>query len=275
MQQIEIPDFQTNNDPSIYIMKGTQIRQYAFTLLGIGILSSYGQSKKLTYEQTFKNQPTTVYKSLPSFVRWLGDDSLVIREGEQQFAVHILSGRRISYKSSVAAPLPAAPENVQYYVPSPTGERVAVVRKNDLYIRNPQTGTEQRITQDGNDSLLNGAPSWVYEEEITGRKKATCWWSRDGRYLAFMRFDEANVPVFMLYQSPGKTGYWQSQRFPQPGDHNPRVRIGIVEVSTGKITWADFNENDDQYFGAPFLPRIISCGCNGSIAHKPISSYLP
>lgn len=245
------PDLSVNIR-SLLFMKGNQLRRCVLTLMAIGILSSYGQSKRLSYDQAFKSQPNAIYKELPSFVKWLNDDSLLIRENGKHVIVHIPSGRRSAYTETIT-PRFSAPKDAQYYVAAPNGELAAVVRNNDLYIRNQQTGAEQRITRDGNDSLLNGVPSWVYEEEITGRKTACLWWSRDARYLAFMRFDESNVPVFQLYQSPGKTGTWQKQRFPQPGDHNPRVRIGIVEVATSKITWADFNENDDQYFGIPFF----------------------
>jgi len=252
LQSIFDPDLQTNIT-SLLFMKGKQLRRCALTLMAIGILSSYGQSKRLSYEQTFKSQPNAIYKEVPSFVKWLGDDSMLIKEKGKQFIVHVASGNRSAYNEPATQSSVSAPKDAQYYVPSPSGDRAAVVRKNDLYIRNQQTGAEQRITRDGNDSLLNGVASWVYEEEITGKKTACIWWSRDGRYLAFMRFDESNVPVFMLYQSPGKTGNWQKQRFPQPGDHNPRVRIGIVEVATSKITWADFKENHDQYFGIPFF----------------------
>jgi len=36
------------------------------------------------------------------------------------------------------------------------------------------------------------------------------------------------------------------------GEKNPEVKIGFVSAEGGTITWADFNEKDDQYFGIPF-----------------------
>lgn len=41
-------------------------------------------------------------------------------------------------------------------------------------------------------------------------------------------------------------------RYPKCGDNNPKVRIGIVNIQSGATAWADFDENDDQYFGTPF-----------------------
>ena len=42
-------------------------------------------------------------------------------------------------------------------------------------------------------------------------------------------------------------------RYPKCGDPNPKVRIGIADLDRGgEVVWADFNEEEDQYFGTPF-----------------------
>ena len=41
-------------------------------------------------------------------------------------------------------------------------------------------------------------------------------------------------------------------RYPKCGDPNPKVRIGIVDLEKGGTVWADFDEDEDQYFGTPF-----------------------
>src|SRR5690606_13944758 len=46
--------------------------------------------------------------------------------------------------------------------------------------------------------------------------------------------------------------YVEKLRYPKPGDKNPEVKVGIANISNGAITWADFNEKDDQYFGLPY-----------------------
>ncbi len=52
---------------------------------------------------------------------------------------------------------------------SPTGNHVAFVRDNDLYVIDCETGAEKRLTKDGSSDLLNGILDWVYQEEIYGR----------------------------------------------------------------------------------------------------------
>ena len=53
---------------------------------------------------------------------------------------------------------------------SPNGRRVAYVRSNDLYFFDLDTNREAQLTRDGSETLLNGTLSWVYWEEVFGRR---------------------------------------------------------------------------------------------------------
>jgi dipeptidyl-peptidase-4 len=66
-----------------------------------------------------------------------------------------------------------------------------------------------------------------------------------------MRFDERKVPMFPIYNSEGQHGFVEETRYPKAGDQNPTVKIGWTTPDGGSITWADFNEMEDQYFGWP------------------------
>src|SRR5690606_16763638 len=96
--------------------------------------------------------------------------------------------------------------------------------------------------------------SWVYYEEILGRPTnyKAFWWSSDSKQLAFMRFDDTRVPMFPIYVSRGQNGYLEETRYPKAGQENPKVRIGFVKVEGSPVVWADFNEDEDQYFGQPY-----------------------
>jgi dipeptidyl-peptidase-4 len=137
---------------------------------------------------------------------------------------------------------------------SPDGNYVAFTRDNDLYAIDLATGREIRYTTDGSGSVYNGWASWVYYEEILGRpsRYRAFWWSPDSKHLAFYRFDETNVPVFPLFNANGAHGSLENTRYPQAGDPNPQVRVGIVPVNGGPAVWGKFNAADDQYFGPPF-----------------------
>ena len=88
-------------------------------------------------------------------------------------------------------------------------------------------------------------------EEILGRGSNAFWWSPDGTRLAFMRFDDAPVPVFPIYHADGQHGTLERTRYPKPGDPNPYVRIGVVAIADGKTTWMDFEEKADHYLAFP------------------------
>ena len=137
---------------------------------------------------------------------------------------------------------------------SPDSNYIAYTKNNNLYAVNVATQKEKQFTFDGNDSLMNGYASWVYMEEILGRgsKYRAFWWSPDSKNIAFFRTDDSQVPVFVLTNAAGQHGQVEKTRYPKAGDKNPEVRIGIAHLNDNPITWADFNEHDDQYFGMPY-----------------------
>jgi dipeptidyl-peptidase-4 len=137
---------------------------------------------------------------------------------------------------------------------SPDGSLVAFTRDNDLYAIDLTSGREYRYTKDGSNVIYNGWASWVYYEEILGRpsRYRAFWWSPDSKRIGFYRFNDAPVPVFPLFNHLGVHGSVENTHYPEPGDPNPEVRVGIVSVHDGGVMWADFNEKADQYFGMPF-----------------------
>lgn len=86
-----------------------------------------------------------------------------------------------------------------------------------------------------------------------------------------MRFDESKVPMFPIYNSEGLHGFVEETRYPKVGDPNPTVKIGWSAPTGGKITWADINDQEDQYFDGLFgTPITKACGCLGWIVDKII-----
>lgn len=137
---------------------------------------------------------------------------------------------------------------------SPDGERLAFTRENNLFSISLDGGAESQYTRDGSDAVYNGRAAWLYYEEIFGRatRYQAYWWSPDSRRIAFYRFDETDVPMFPIYNSKGQHGNLERTRYPKAGDPNPKVRIGIADVESKEIVWAQYREEDDQYFGTPF-----------------------
>lgn len=130
---------------------------------------------------------------------------------------------------------------------SPDGSRVAYVRGSDLCVSTIDDPAETRLTHDGSDSLLNGTLSWLYWEELFNRRDVGYWWSPDSRAIAFLQTDESGVSIQHWVDFRPWTPRVIYQRYPKVGEKNPRVRVGIIEIDSGNITWADLSGIPYEY----------------------------
>ena len=224
-------------------------------------------------------------QDFPKAWKWVGEEELAISsKGSEKDKVLNVGTKDLAegdFFTEIETQLPFVPEGSSNPTLSPDGSRIAFTRGNDLWVAEVATGREVRLTEDGSATILNGYASWVYYEEILGRptRYRAFWWSPDSRKIGFYRFDNAEVPVFPIYSSYPEDydrsgmglsytqkagaavplegvsptgGSVRMTRYPKCGDNNPKVRIGIADVETSSVTWADFDENEDQYFGTPF-----------------------
>jgi dipeptidyl aminopeptidase B len=131
------------------------------------------------------------------------------------------------------------PPIVSYATWSPTGESIAFVSSNDVYVLpSPAPSTSPiRVTSSGNTSLFHGVPDWVYEEEVFESDYAL-WWSPDSTKLAFLRLDETYVDeyTFPIYNPTSDAAavvpYPESvtMKYPKPGYNNPLVSVFVFEL---------------------------------------------
>ena len=226
------------------------------------------------------------FNAVPKAWKWVSDREVIFTyDGtyydDAAFKVDARTGRRTD---GVSAPekyddFPLNPLGAVNLTYSPDSTKLAFTRDNDLYVVDIATEKETRLTYDGSDLILNGYSSWVYYEEILGRRTnyKAFWWSPDSRKIGFYRFDNTQVPLFPIYSafanpeaastkysSPKVTdlslgGSLSETRYPKAGQTNPQVRIGIIDLSGEGVgcgeavpVWADFDPTEDQYFGIPF-----------------------
>jgi dipeptidyl-peptidase-4 len=140
---------------------------------------------------------------------------------------------------------------------SPDSKKVAYTKNKDLYVYDIVNNKEIRLTSDASENVYNGYAAWVYYEEILGRpsRYAAFWWSPDGSKLAYLRFDESDVPVFTLNrldEADGVHGLLEQVHYPKAGDPNPKVKMGITDIATLKTTWVKTDYSVDQYIAWPF-----------------------
>jgi dipeptidyl-peptidase-4 len=119
---------------------------------------------------------------------------------------------------------------------SPDGRWVSFVRGNNLFVIDVTKGGEKQLTRDGGEKIYNGYLDWVYEEELYGRgQKRGYWWSPDSNFIAFLRLDESPVPKFVLPNDIVDNQIVENTDYPQAGDGNPLVKLGIAEVNKRSI----------------------------------------
>ena len=114
---------------------------------------------------------------------------------------------------------------------SPDGKWISFVRANDLFVVGVENGREKQLTRDGSKNIYNGSLVWVYEEELYGRgNKRGYWWSPDSSKIAFLRLDDSKVPPFIIPNDTVTDQVIENTPYPQPGDPNPVVRLGVADV---------------------------------------------
>lgn len=248
--------------------------------------SLQAQKKQLTENQMLKGEKTNITTSLPQVLGWVDDSHFLLNKkehadspykvflvdcktGKQQPSNSNLLGKEKQESISVSIkkddifldeegkPTKQITKTAEVEINptlSPDKKYIGFTRNNDLYTINIETGKESRLTNDGSNLILNGYASWVYFEEILGRRTRyrSFWWSPDSKKICFMRMDDTNVALFPIYSEAGQHGFSENTRYPKAGDANPTVRIGITSPDGGNVNWADFNEKDDQYFGMPY-----------------------
>lgn len=155
-----------------------------------------------------------------------------------------------------ALSLKGAQRNAKF---SPDGRSIAFVRDNNLFIKRLDFGTEIQVTTDGvRNSVINGATDWVYEEEFM--ETAIFDWSPDSRILAYVRFNEKDIPTysFPLYGAlvnrqkrqvfyPGQYSF----KYPSSGESNSVVTVWAFHLQTRSAKQMDVPMGEEDY-----IPRI-------------------
>jgi dipeptidyl-peptidase-4 len=120
---------------------------------------------------------------------------------------------------------------------SPNGEFVSFVRGHGLsVVRLQYPGIPPAVVAAApNQTTTNGEVDWVYEEELETR--SNYFWSPDSTRLAYLQMNETEVPLSPITDWIPTHANVELQRYPQPGDPNPDVRVGVVSAGGGKTVW--------------------------------------
>jgi dipeptidyl-peptidase-4 len=112
---------------------------------------------------------------------------------------------------------------------------ISVVRLHDQNVPTAPLVPTPPPASAGGQTFLNGEVDWVYEEELDVR--SNYFWSPDSKNVAYLQMNETQVPEYPIADWIPSHTQVDWQRYPQPGDSNPDVHVGIVSTKGGKTTW--------------------------------------
>ena len=138
---------------------------------------------------------------------------------------------------------------------SPDGSKIAYAKENNIYIYDLATKQSTQITTDGEkNKIINGITDWVYEEEFNDPRASgnpfirAFDWSLDSKKIAYIRFDESQVPEFSMTVF-GKELYpaVETFKYPKAGEKNSEVSLHIYDVATAKTKPINLSNYSDFY----------------------------
>ena len=226
-----------------------------YTVLNFDQLNSRSSIDKYAFESPEKSATVLTSEDIPGVgyianYEFSKDEKklLLVTEVEK---IYRYSAKGVYYLYDVASgqSVKISEEKIQEPEMSPDGSKVAYVKDNNIYLFDAASGKTSQITNDGvKNRIINGITDWVYEEEF-GFVRAFSWNSK-GNKIAFLRFDETEVPEFSM-DIYGTTLYPYPQKFkyPKAGETNALVSLHIYDLSADT---AQHIPLEDSYY----IPRL-------------------
>lgn len=144
--------------------------------------------------------------------------------------------------------------------PCDTGERIAFVRKGELFSIDVATGKETQLTTPlpgAPEGVTHGLSDFVAQEELG--EPSGFFWSPKCDRLVYLEVDERPVDKIPVLGWRGEPDLMM-QRYPRAGTKNPIVRAGVVDVATRKTTWLDWRVRGGGAPAERYLGRFTWSG---------------
>ena len=144
---------------------------------------------------------------------------------------------------------------------SPDGNMIAFVRQNNIFlVKLLYDNAESQITTDGErNSIINGIPDWVYEEEFSTNRSMV--FTSDSRQLVWIKYDESKVKEFSFQWFRGSNPTMDEYltypgsyvyKYPKAGEDNSKVGVYSFDIKSRKTRQIDVPLDADGY-----IPRIV------------------
>lgn len=167
-----------------------------------------------------------------------------------RYAIFNISSQTVEFLDDlVRANYPSvAQPHIQYAAWGSSSNSIIFIESNDIYyipdFSNAAAGKYERLTTRPSGELIisNGIPDSLYRANIfKDPDSAAVWPSVDGKYLAYLAFDDAQVepvPIEVYDSFQSSDGSEQSgtyprihrERYPRAGAQNPRVTLHVADL---------------------------------------------
>jgi dipeptidyl-peptidase-4 len=154
----------------------------------------------------------------------------------------------LDLKTMTPKPILSSEQDIEDPKFSPDSKWISFSRSANLFAINIASGETKTLTSGGSEEILKGKLDWVYPEELDAR--TAYWWSPDSSKIAYYEMDERAVTRYPIMDMSSPTGGTEYTRYPQAGEANPIVRVGVVSVTGSASTetrWMDTGANTDVY----------------------------
>jgi len=197
--------------------RSNQIDLYDFTTLK--------KVATLIDTKDFKN-----LEGIDSYTFSADEKTILIATNSDQIFRHSFVANYFIYEIASKKLSPLFDYKIQEPTFSPDGTQIAYAKDNNLFIYTFASKTTKQITFDGKkNAVINGITDWVYEEEFAFVRAFD--WSGDSKKLAYIRFDESQVPEFSM--SMFRKDLYptvETFKYPKPGEKNSEVSLHIYDV---------------------------------------------
>ena len=208
-------------------------------------LYDYATLKKVTTLIDTKDF-TALKEGIDSYTFSADEKQLLIANNTNQIFRHSFTADYYLYTIATKE-LTKILDQVQEPTFSPDGSKIGFAKMNNLFIYDVASKNSIQITNDGKkNSIINGITDWVYEEEFAFVRAFD--WSADSKKLAYIRFDESEVPEFSmnifkkdLYPTV------ETFKYPKAGEKNSVVSLFVYDVSSKSSKSINLGNYSDFY----------------------------
>ncbi|GAA4289903.1 S9 family peptidase [Aestuariibaculum suncheonense] len=180
------------------------------------------------------------------------ETKVLLATNEESIYRHSVLGNYFVYNVVDKSVVSISDERIQEPTFSPDGSKVAYVFNNNIYVKDLTSGATTQVTKDGEkNKIINGVTDWVYEEEFAFVRAFE--WNVDGTKIAFIRFDETNVPEFSM-DVYGESLYPTQQvfKYPKAGETNSAVSLHLYDLNSNAIEAVKVGKDYNDFY----IPRI-------------------